>query len=165
MLLVTIIIFTVRWIIVPLIMLSMLIFGQRISQAPGIHPDKRLSARAGFWAGLLITLIYVIAMLGSISGPDLALQQMPAFQILSLGFGVLAGFALLFGVWVALPTRFMGVVTLAFSTVSSTALFSYIFINWLNVWVMYWTLGAALGFLFFIILFPRAIRQIFNPIY
>jgi hypothetical protein len=59
----------------------------------------------------------------------------------------------------------MGLITLAFSVVSSTALFSYIFIRELHVWVMYWTLGAALGFLFFIILFPRAIRQIFNPMY
>jgi hypothetical protein len=159
------IVFTVRWVIVPLIMLAMLVFGQRISQAPGIHPDKRLSARAGFWAGLLITLIYIIAMLNRISGPDMALQEMPPFGIFSLLFGVLGGFALLFGVWIALPTRFMGVVTLAFSVVSSTALFSYLFIDDLHVWVMYWTLGAALGFLFFIIMFPRALRQIFNPIY
>jgi hypothetical protein len=101
--------------------------------------------------------------LGSISGPGLSFDVLPGFRFLPLMLGLAAGFILLWGVWIALPTRFVGIVTLAVSATSSVALFSYIFIGSLHVWVMYWTLGAALGVLLFIVFFPTAIRQIFSP--
>lgn len=158
--LVTLIVIFVRWMIVPLILLSLLVFGERIGRAPALHSDKRLSARAGFWAGLVFTVIYVIASLGSIAPAGLGLGAMPGFRLLPLLLGLAAGFILLWGVWIALPTRFLGLVTLALSTSSSVALFSYVFIGAMHGWVMYWTLGAALGMLLFTVFFPSAIRQI-----
>src|SRR5688572_19352806 len=123
---VTALILTVRWVIVPLIMLAILIFAHRISTAMGIHTDKRLSARAGFWAGLLIAVIFVMTMLAAITGPDLRVgETLPQFGFFPLMLGFLVGFAMLFGVWIALPTRFMGVITTALSAASSIALFSY----------------------------------------
>src|SRR5687768_3712323 len=126
---ITALILTVRWIIVPLIMVAILVFAHRISGAMGIHADKRLSARAGFWAGLLIAVIFVMMMLGSITGPDLRFNEgLPNFGFIPLIMGIGVGFAMLFGVWIALPTRFMGVITTALSASSSIALFSYFFI-------------------------------------
>jgi hypothetical protein len=153
---------TVRWVIVPLIMLTLLVFSQRISRGVGLDPDRRISARAGFWMGLLLTLIFVIAMLGNISGPSIRLEDMPQFSILPLLMGTFAGFAMLFGIFLTLPTRFLGVIIIAMSALSSSALFSYFFIPFLHGWVLYWTLGAALGCLIFIVFFPGPMRQIFG---
>jgi hypothetical protein len=151
-------------VIVPLIMLAILYFAQRVSGAPGIHPDKRLSARAGFWAGLLIAVIFVMVSLSSITGPDLRVgETLPDFRFLPLVLGIFVGFALLFGAWIALPTRFLGVITMALSSTSSIALFAYLFIQYMHSWMLFWSLGAALGFLLFMIFFPQAIRQIFMP--
>src|SRR5437762_7866859 len=116
MIFITALILTVRWVIVPLIMLAILYFSNRVARAEGIHPDKRLSARAGFWAGLLIAVIFVMVSLGSITGPDLRVgESLPDFSILPLMLGIFVGFALMFGAWIALPTRFLGVITMALS--------------------------------------------------
>lgn len=156
--------FTVRWVVVPLIMVGLLLFGRQLAHAPAIrHSEKRLSARAGWYAGILLALIYLIANLGNIDGPDMSFNAgLPDFRFLALFFGIFAGFALLWGVWIAFPTRYLGLVTLALSSSSSIALLAYFFMRGLHSWVMYWALGAALGTLFYVIFFPGTMRKMFT---
>ena len=60
-----------------------------------------------------------------------------------------------------MPTRLVGLITLMLAGSSTSAIFTYIFIDSLRVSVLYWTLGTALGILLHIVLFPASIAHIF----
>ena len=51
----------------------------------------------------------------------------------------------------------------ALAASSTSAVFTYIFIDNLRVSVLYWTLGSTLGILLHIVLFPTSVEHIFNP--
>jgi hypothetical protein len=61
------------------------------------------------------------------------------------------------------PTRLVGLMTLTLAAASTSALFSYTFIDSARVSVLYWTLGAALGILLHIVIYPASIEHIFRP--
>jgi hypothetical protein len=79
-----------------------------------------------------------------------------------LACGLAAGFVFLGMVRLAEPTRLIGLITLTLAATSTSALFTYTFINSLRVSVLYWTLGAALGILLHIVLYPASIEHIFR---
>jgi hypothetical protein len=108
-------------------------------------------------------VIYVVSQLGQIREPELRYVPLPGLQLLPLGWGVTAGFLFLWIVRHAVPTRLVGLITLLLTGTSTSALFTYIFIDSLKVSVLYWTLGAALGILLHIVLFPASVVHIFPP--
>ena len=59
------------------------------------------------------------------------------------------------------PLRLVGLITLMLAGSSTSAIFTYIFIDSLRVSVLYWTLGTALGILLHIVFFPSSIAHIF----
>ena len=151
---------TVQWVILPLIMCAIFTFAWIIAGSARTA-ELRVSSWAGFWAGLLSFVIYVVSQLSQIREPNLHYVALPGLQFLPLGWGLTTGFVFLWIVRHAVPTRLVGLITLMLAGSSTSAIFTYIFIDSLRVSVLYWTLGTALGILLHIVLFPASIAHIF----
>jgi hypothetical protein len=150
---------TVQWIILPLIMIAIFVFAWIIASSARTA-ELRVSSWAGFWAGLLSFVIYVVSQLAQIREPNFRYAVLPGLQLLPLGWGLTAGFVFLWIVRHAVPTRLVGIITLMLAGSSTSAVFTYIFIDSLRVSVLYWTLGTALGILVHIVLLPTSIAYI-----
>jgi hypothetical protein len=151
---------TVQWVILPLIMCAIFALAWIIAGSAK-SAELKVSSWAGFWAGLLSFVIYVVSQLGEIREPNLQYKPLPGLQLLPLGWGLTTGFVFLWIVRHAVPTRLVGLITLMLAGSSTSAIFTYIFIDSLRVSVLYWTLGTALGILLHIVLFPASIAHIF----
>jgi hypothetical protein len=151
---------TVQWVILPLIMGAIFAFAWIIAGSARTA-ELKVSSWAGFWAGLLSFVIYVVSQLSQIREPNLHYVPLPGMQLLPLGWGLTTGFVFLWIVRHAVPTRLVGLITLMLAGSSTSAIFTYIFIDSLRVSVLYWTLGTALGILLHIVLFPASIAHIF----
>jgi hypothetical protein len=150
---------TVQWVILPLIMCAIFAFAWIIAGSAKTA-ELRVSSWAGFWAGLLSFVIYVVSQLSQIREPNLHYAALPDMQFLPLGWGLTTGFVFLWIVRHAVPTRLVGLITLMLAGSSTSAIFTYIFIDSLRVSVLYWTLGTALGILLHIVLFPSSVAHI-----
>jgi hypothetical protein len=151
----------IQWVILPLIMFALFAFAWIIASTAR-SAELKVSSWAGFWAGLVTFVIYVVSQLGHIREPDLHFSALPGFLLLPLGWGLGAGFVFLWTVRHAVPTRLVGLITLMLAASSTSAVFTYIFIDSLRVSVLYWTLGSALGILLHIVLFPTSVEHIFK---
>ncbi len=154
----------VQWLILPSIMTSLFAFAWVIASTTKF-PELKVSAWAGFFAGLVTFVIYVVSQLRLIHDPDFRVTTLPGLLVACkplscLGLG--AGFVFLWLVRIALPTRLVGILTLMLSGTSSSALFTYLFLTTLRVSVLYWTLGTALGILLHVVLFPESVGHIFG---
>ncbi|MCX7902836.1 MAG: hypothetical protein N2483_11310, partial [Burkholderiaceae bacterium] len=83
-------------------------------------------------------VVYVVSQLGAMRNPRFDLYELPGLLITPMLFGAIIGFVFLWLVRITLPTRLVGLLTLVLSAVSTSALFSYVFINYLRVIVLYW---------------------------
>jgi hypothetical protein len=151
---------TVQWVILPFIMFAIFALAWIIASSTKTA-ELRVSSWAGFWAGMLSFVIYVVSQLTEIREPELRYVPLPGLQLLPLGWGLTAGLLFLWVVRHAVPTRMVGLITLLLTGTSTSALFTYIFIDNLKVSVLYWTLGTALGILLHIVFFPTSIVHIF----
>ena len=151
----------VQWLILPSIMTSLFAFAWVIASTARF-PELKVSAWAGFFAGLVTFVIYVVSQLRLIHDPDFRVTTLPGLLVWPLSAGLGAGFVFLWLVRLALPTRLVGILTLMLSGTSSSALFTYLFLTTLRVSVLYWTLGTALGILLHVVLFPESVGHIFG---
>jgi hypothetical protein len=151
----------VQWLILPSIMLAVFAFAWVIA-GTAKSPELKVSAWAGFFAGLVIFVIYVVSQLRLIHDPDFRVSTLPGLLVGPLSAGLGAGFLFLWLVRVALPTRLVGILTLMLAGTSSSALFTYLFLTTLRIPVLYWTLGTALGILLHVVFFPGSVRHIFG---
>jgi hypothetical protein len=154
--------FAFEWVIIPMIMLAIFSFAWLIA-GKARTPELRISAWAGFWAGLLAFVIYAISELGQIKDPTFRFTSVPGLMLMPLGCGLSAGFVFLGLVKLAEPTRLVGLITLALAGTSASAFFTYIFLESLRVSVLYWTMGASLGILLHIVLNPSSIEHLCLP--
>jgi hypothetical protein len=149
----------VQWVIIPLIMLA--IFGFCcVIVGTARTSESRISSWADLFAGLLIFVVYVVSQLGQIREPNFAIASLPGMLWLPMGYGLAAGFVFLGFVQAAVPTRLVGLITLTLAASSTSAIFTYTFVDQLRLSVLYWTLGATLGTLVHIVLFPTSIDHI-----
>ncbi|PKO21872.1 MAG: hypothetical protein CVU38_12395 [Chloroflexi bacterium HGW-Chloroflexi-1] len=151
----------IQWVIVPCIMLALFVYSMVISGSVK-GSEQKTSAWAGFWAGLVLFVVYVVSQLSLLREPDFGFSRLPGFLVVPMGLGFVIGFLFLWMVKVTVPTRLVGLITLLLSAVSTSALFTYIFINSLRVSVLYWALGTALGILLHIVFFPTSVRDLFD---
>ncbi len=152
----------VQWIIVPCIMLALLVFALIIVAGTQSNSESRTSAWAGFWAGLVMFVIFVVSQLSSINQKDFDFSYLPGFVIVPIVFGIIVGFFFLWIVILMSPTRLVGLLTLALSAISTSALFAYFFIYGVRVEILYSMLAIALGILLHIVLFSATLREIFG---
>lgn len=158
-----IIAFIVQWVVVPLIMLAFLIVSWLIRGGKAAS-SNRASANAGFWAGLVIFVIYVTSQLDILRDPDFDFTALPGFLFEPSFSGLAAGFASLWVVKMMAPTRLVGVITLILSATSTSALFTYIFIESLRPAILYASLGTTLGVFLSIVFFPDNVKEIFGDL-
>jgi hypothetical protein len=153
----------IPWLVVPIILIALLIFSTIIVRRVRDR-EARLSARGGFWAGFVIFVIFIISQLRDVREPRFDFSSVPGLDLIPLVSGVLVGFALLWVVRALLPTRLVGVTTLLLTSASTSALYSFMFVESLRVTVLYASLGVALGALVHITLFPSSVRNLWEPV-
>ncbi len=152
----------IPWLVVPVILIVLLIFSTIIVRRVK-DPEARLSARGGFWAGFILFVIFMISQLRDVREPHFDFSLIPGLEFIPLIGGAVVGFALLWAVRALLPTRLVGVTTLLLTAITTTALYSFVFLESLRTIVLYAALGAALGVLVHITLFPSSIRNLWKP--
>jgi hypothetical protein len=133
----------------------------------------RISSVAGFCAGVLFFVVYVVSRsqaIQAIQGVPFGLENFPAFNPfnwLLLVFGFLIGFFILKILSRHLPIPVIGIITLTLSFASTTALFSYLFDINTRYPVMFFTLGILIGVVIHIMLYPKSfhvLRDIQQPL-
>lgn len=144
----------VHWAVLPGIMGYIFLYNVNII-AQQTDQHLRTSAIAGFWAGLVLLLVFVFYNLGSISPPTLPMGPIPVPSILSVGGCAVVGFAGFLAVRWLIPTRFVGLLSCVLTATSTIALYSYLFIAAYKVFIIVAVLGVTLGALLNIVLFPR----------
>jgi hypothetical protein len=153
--------FSIIFIIIPAIILAFFIIAA-ILPSRAADGNARFSGRAGFWAGLVVFAGYAISAIGRITAPNFNVDRLPSFNWIGVIIGVIAGFALLFLVEEALPSRGIGILTLVLSAASTIGLFSYLFTSEIRDFAMYLTLGALFGVLVNVIVSPTVARGILS---
>jgi hypothetical protein len=149
----------IQWVILPSIMFALFVFAWMIASTAK-NAELKVSSWAGFWAGLVTFVIYVVSQLRQIQEPSFDYSKLEGLLILPLASGLGAGFVFLWMVRQLVPTRLVGLLTLMLAASSTSAVFTYIFIGNLREQVLYCTLGTALGILLHIVLFPSSIEHI-----
>ena len=153
----------IPWLIVPTILLALFLFSVNILTKIK-EPEHKVSANAGFWAGLILFVIYIVSQFQNVKKPRFEFSSFPGLDFIPLFLGFLVGFFFLSLVRFLLPTRFVGVTTLLLSAASLIALFNFIFIESLRSTTLYTALGVALGIQIHLVLFPSSIRRLWEPI-
>jgi hypothetical protein len=160
----TIIYGLVAWVIVPIVILAILALAIRIISSVS-DSDNEVSAKAGFWAGLLLFVVYVVSQLATLENITFTsdyFNYMPQFNILTTVIGSVIGFASLAGMSYLIPTRVVGLVTLLLTCASTSALFNYIFIENDRNLVMCFAVGTLVGALIYMVVFPTPFREIWR---
>ncbi len=147
----------VTWGIVPGILLAVLFFSVIIIRSTS-QDERGTSAKAGFWAGILLMIVFVISRWHMIKSPTFSLNPLPSLNLESAGIGFIIGFLFLWIVRFLLPTRMVGLISLILSAAGTTGLYAYVFIENLRRTILFLALGIAFGALLHIVLFPNSIR-------
>ncbi len=147
----------VLWGVVPAIFVALLVFGVIIVKRTA-YDERRTSARAGFWAGLVLFTGYVISQSPTLKRPASIFRYLPELDLLPAAIGFIAGFLFLWGVRFLLLTRMVGLVSLVLSALSVSGLYSYIFIDALREKILFFALGFTFGALLHIVFFPSSIK-------
>jgi hypothetical protein len=79
----------VQWVILPLIMFAIFAFAWIIANSARTA-ELRVSSWAGFWAGLLSFVVYVVSQLSKIHEPRFQYADLPGMQLLPFGWGLRA---------------------------------------------------------------------------
>lgn len=147
------------YIAVPVIMLSTLGLGIFVTmRAPR---NSKLSAVAGFAAGLVVFAIYVVSEFSNFRSPTLGLNAIPTFKPIPVAIGAAVGFGLLLlGQFLEIArSGLLGLFVLFLVATSSTAAFSYFFNSSLRANTIFLALGCLAGLLIYIVLFSQYVRS------
>jgi hypothetical protein len=147
----------VLWGVVPSIFVALLIFGMIIVRRTS-YDERKTSARAGFWAGLVLFIGYVISQSHTLKMPASIFRYLPELDLLPAAIGFMIGFLFLWGVRFLLLTRMVGLVSLILSAVSTSGFYSYVFMDTLRDKVVFAALGFAFGALLHIVFFPSSVK-------
>ena len=154
----------VVWIIVPIVIFAILILAIRIVSGVS-NSDHKVSARAGLWAGLLLFVVYVVSQLATLQNISFSVDYfsyVPQFNLINTIIGSILGFAFFAGIRYIIPTRLVGLIVLLLTWASTSALFSYIFIQSTRNSVMCFALGTLIGALVYVVIFPTPFREIWS---
>jgi hypothetical protein len=151
----------VVWVLVPIILFGLFWLSRSIVEKAKSGENK-LSTRAGFWAGLILFVIFLIYELPKIKFPDFISITSINFNLFLLIISIMAGYMFLYLLKILIPTRMAGFAVLTFVFCSLSSLFSYFCIQSINDYIMSISLGFAFGALVHIIVSPQMINNIFS---
>jgi hypothetical protein len=155
------IVIVIVWIVVPIILFGLFMLSRSIVNKAK-KGEHELSTRAGYWAGLIAFVIFLIYELPSIRFPNFNSISSINISFWVLLVSCIAGYYFLHFLKITIPTRMAGFVVLVFVLCSLSALFSYFFIQSINDVLMSISLGLAFGVLVHIIIDPKMINDIFT---
>lgn len=154
----SIIMSAIQWVLVPLIMLALWFYAISIlSRSP--EGDRKTSARAGFWAGMVLCAVFIVSQLQGVREPTFSLGPVVTLSLVAIGFGLGLGFVFLLIVRFIAPTPVVGLLTLILASASSITLYSYFLIPELRRSVASLALGFALGALLHLVFFPSSAKS------
>jgi hypothetical protein len=151
----------VLWIIVPIILLGIIVLAGWIVKrtAEGEH---RLSVKAGYWAGLIGFVAFVVYEKQSFHLPEISKAVAIELSLIYFGLAVCFGLFLLHILKLFIPTRLAGFVVLLLVFSGASSLFSYFFVQSVNDVLLSCALGVSLGVLLHVIVFPKNVHDIFG---
>jgi hypothetical protein len=152
--------FTVFWIIVPAIMIILIILEKKIAENLE-NPNNQLSARAGWWGGLILSVFFIISQFPSYTAPSLLFDISMKTSLVGGLCGIVIGFVHLWIFKILTSSRAIGILTLLFTLVGSVFLISYFFIRTNNDFIFSAILGLALGEFLHVIIFPEDFEEIY----
>jgi len=152
--------FTVFWILVPFIMLGLIAIADSIVRKTAEGPH-RLSVRAGYWAGFVAFVTFVVYQKNPITVPELSTKVDINLSALSFVAAAAVGYVLLVAIKRMIPTRMGGFLVLFLVFAGSSSLFSYLFVQEINDIILSSTLGLAFGVLVHTIISPQSVYDLF----
>jgi len=152
--------FILLWLIVPSIMAGLVLMGRSIVKRT-VEGENKVTARAGWWAGLVLFVIYLIYKMPSFQVPEIIINRTLELNLRGVIFGTLVGFVLLWILKICISTRVVGFIILFLVFSGTSFLYSYFFIRTFNDILLSSTLGIAFGVLLHIIVMPKSIQDIF----
>lgn len=155
---------SIGWIVVPAIFIALFLLAISFMNKAQ-KGEHKLSTVAGFWAGMIVFVVFLIYHLSSIALPDFSTFSSINFNfwdtiILILAVG--GGYGSIFGIEKFWPTRIAGFVVMIITFCSLSALFSYFFIQVYNKILLLLALGFTFGVLLHVIIHPKRINDIFS---
>lgn len=147
------------WVFVPGIMLGVVILGKRLSSKVE-NSEMKTSARAGWWAGLILFVFFFIYQIPRFRLPTSLVE--PSIELSYIGAlcGAFVGFIILFALRALIESRAIGLITMLLSFSGTSALYSYFFIRMHNNILMSSSLGVAFGALLYVVLFPKKMHEL-----
>lgn len=153
--------FIVLWLVVPSIMVGLIVVGRSIVKR-AVEGENKVTARAGWWAGLVLFVIYFIYKLPSFQIPEIIIDRTLELNLRGVILGTLVGFVLLWILKICISSRVVGFIILFLVFSGTSLLYSYFFIRTFNDILLSSTLGIAFGVLLHIIVMPKSIQDIFT---
>lgn len=147
------------WVFVPGIMLGVVVLSKRLA-AKVKNSEMKTSARAGWWAGMILFVFFFIYQIPKFKLPNSLID--PSIELSYLGAlsGAFVGFIILFGLKTLIESRAIGLITMLLSFSGTSALYSYFFIRMHNDILMSSSLGVAFGALLYIVVFPKKMHNL-----
>lgn len=149
----------VVWILVPLIMVGLVVMARSLLHRSK-HEERRTAARAGWWAGMVLFFVYFLAGLPSFRTPVPGEPITLGIGIWPLVIGVALGFAALWATGRFAPNRVIGFVVLLLTFAGLAVFHTYVFIDATTEPFLSVLLGAALGALLHMMVFPDAMGDL-----
>ena len=153
--------FSVYWIIVPAILLSIAIFSLSLVNRTREEAQK-FSAAAGFRAGAMIFVIAVVFQINSITITDFTQTIHLSPSLWGVAFGVVCAFLFLLLLKHIIPLRSLGFIVMVLSASSMYLLFSYFLIRNVNEYLLSYSLGMPLGVYIYNIVWPKQLYDYFK---
>jgi hypothetical protein len=148
----------VQWVVVPLVLLALWLYSIRLV---GGAPDgsRRVSATAGFWAGMLVCAIFVVLRLPDLRTPA-NIRDLVSLTLTGIAVGAALGFLFLLIVRFVIRTPVVGVLTLLLCGASSIALVSYMLLPEMRDVMASSALGFGLGALLHLVFIPDSVAAL-----
>ncbi len=153
--------FGLFWIVVPILMFTLIVFGKIIGSKMK-DKEKKTSANSGWWAGHILFVFFFTYHISIVTKPQITTDITISMSITGGIFGSVLGFIILWILKPLIQTRVVGILTLIFSCTGSISLFSYFFIGNVNQFLMSVMLGLAFGTLMHLVIFPKSAYNLFT---
>ena len=154
----SLVITVVQWVVVPTVLLALWLYSIRLVSSADDGP-RRVSATAGFWAGMLMSAIFVVLRLPDLRSPT-ADPVLVSLTLTGIIVGVVLGFLFLLIVRFVIRTPVVGVLTLILCAASSIALVSYVLLPQMRDEMASAALGFGLGALLHLVFIPDSVAAL-----
>lgn len=149
----------VGWVFAPAMMLGSVALS-RITAERLLSREDRIAARAGWWAGVLLFVLYFLYQFPGFEVPQLFVSPRLELNLIGATSGLLAGFLILRSLNVLMETKVYPFLLLLLSFGGAAAWYHYVFVGTYNALLLSVCLGIALGLLLHVALFPHSRRTL-----